>query len=127
MEKQTENEIIKLIKELNLEDELSLDEVKEIIYNEKDGNKEFNYLVSIFVSKIPDIERANEAAQIISDAWNTFSHKSLGGLSPQEVIRSSKKRKLTKISLDKPLKDSAKIKSNHIAEALQYRPQVENY
>ena len=90
MEEQIENEIIKLIKESNLEDKISLDEVKEIILNEKDGNKEFNYLISMFVSRTHDINKANEVAQIISEAWNTFPHKSLGGLSPQEVIQKSK-------------------------------------
>lgn len=84
-----ENKIEKLIKELNLQDEISLKELEEIILNEKEGNKEFNYLISMFVSKIPDINRANEVAQIISDAWNTFPHKSLDGLSPQEVIKNS--------------------------------------
>lgn len=84
-----EKKIEELIEELNIQDEISLKEFKEIIYNEKEGNKEFNYLVSVFVSKIPDIERANEVAQIVSDAWNTFPHKSLGGLSPQEVIKKS--------------------------------------
>lgn len=84
-----ENKIEELIEELNLRDEISLKELKEIIYNEKEGNKEFNYLMSIFVSRIPDINRANEIAQIISEAWNTSPHKSLGGLSPQEVIKNS--------------------------------------
>lgn len=85
-----EKKIEELIEELNLHDEISLKGVKEIILNEKDGNKEFNYLISRFVSRVPDIERANEVAQIISEAWNTFPHKSLGGLSPQDVIKSRK-------------------------------------
>lgn len=85
-----EKKIDELISELNLEDEITLDCVKEIILNEKEGNKEFNYLISMFVSKIPDINRANEIAQIISEAWNTFPHKSLGGLSPQDVIKNQK-------------------------------------
>lgn len=85
-----EKKIEKLVKKLNLQDEISLKEFKEIIYNEKEGNKEFNYLISIFVSKIPDLNRANEIAQIISEAWNTFPHKSLGGLAPQDVIKSQK-------------------------------------
>ncbi len=90
MKSQIENKIEGLIKELNLESEISLEDIKEIILNEKDGNKEFNYLVSVFVSKILDIKRANEVAQIVSDAWNTFPHKSLGGLSPQKIIKKSK-------------------------------------
>lgn len=81
-----EKKIEKLIKYLNLQDKISLKEFKEIIYNEKEGNKEFNYLISIFVPRVPDINKANEIAQIISEAWNAFPHKSLGGLSPQEVI-----------------------------------------
>lgn len=84
-----EKKIKELINELNLEDGISLEDVKEIILNEKNGNKEFNYLVSMFVSKVPDINRANDVAQIISEAWNTFPHKSLGGLSPEQVIKKS--------------------------------------
>lgn len=84
-----EKKIEELIKELNLEGEITLEGVKDIILNEKDGSKEFNHLVSVFVSKIPDINRANEVAQVVSDAWNTFPHKSLGSLSPQEVIKNS--------------------------------------
>lgn len=89
MKNQIENKIEVLIKELNLESEITLEDVKEIILNEKEGNKEFNYLISIFASKIPDTERANEVAQVVSEAWNTFPHESLGGLSPQEVIKNS--------------------------------------
>lgn len=84
-----EKKIEELIEELKLQDEITLEEVKGIILNGKEGNKEFNYLVSVFVSKIPDIEKANEVAQVVSEAWNTFPHKSLGGLSPQEVIKNS--------------------------------------
>ncbi len=84
-----DEKIEKLIEELKLQDEITLEGVKEIILNEKDGSIEFNYLVSVFVSKIRDINRANEVTQVVSDAWNTFPHKSLGGLSPQEVTKSS--------------------------------------
>jgi len=89
MKTPVEKKIEELINQLNLQDEISLKELKEIILNEKDGNKEFNYLISMFVSRVPDINRANEIAQIVSDAWNTFPHKSLGGLSPQEVIKNA--------------------------------------
>lgn len=88
--KQIEQQIEELIKELHLESEISLEEVKDIIWNEKEGNKEFQLLISIFVKKIPNLEKANEVAQIISEAWNTLPHKSLEGLSPVEVFRKSK-------------------------------------
>ncbi len=88
--KQIEQQIEELIKELHLESEISLEEVKDIIWNEKEGNKEFQLLISIFVKKIPNLEKANEVAQIISEAWNTLPHRSLGGLSPVEVFRKSK-------------------------------------
>lgn len=90
MKNEVEAKIEKLVKDLGIEDEVSLKEVKEIIYNEKEGNKEFNYLISMFVSRVPDINRANEIAQTISEAWNTFPHKSLGGLSPADIIKSRK-------------------------------------
>ncbi len=89
MKNQVESKIEELIKELNLGIEISLEDVKEIILNEKDGNKEFNYLISVFVSKEPDINKANEIAKIVSEAWNTFPHKSIGGLSPEEVMKKS--------------------------------------
>lgn len=85
-----EQQIEKLIKELQLESEISLEEVKDIIRNEEEGNKEFQYLISIFVKKAPNLERANEVAQIVSEAWNVLPHKSLGGLSPREVLQRNK-------------------------------------
>ncbi|MDP3988145.1 MAG: hypothetical protein Q8P80_03300 [Candidatus Levybacteria bacterium] len=88
--KQIEQQIEELIKELQLEPEISLKEVKDIVWNEKEGNKESQYLIGIFVKKVPNLERANEVAQIVSEAWNTLPHKSLGGLSPFEVMRKSK-------------------------------------
>ena len=88
--KQIEQQIEELIKELHLESEISLKKVKDVIWNEKEGNKEFQYLIGIFVEKILSLERANEVAQIVSEAWNTFPHRSLGGLSPFEVTRKSK-------------------------------------
>jgi len=88
--KQIEQQIEELIKELQLESEISLKKVKDIIWNEEEGNKEFQYLISIFVEKAPNLEKANEFAQIVSEAWNTLPHKSLGGLSPIEVLRKNK-------------------------------------
>lgn len=88
--KQIEQQIVELISELHLESEISLKEVKDIIWNEKEGNREFQLLISIFVKKIPNFERANEVAQIVSEAWNTLPHRSLEGLSPVEVFRKSK-------------------------------------
>lgn len=85
-----EQKIEELIKELNLQDEINLKKFKEIIYNEKEGNKEFNSLISMFVSRVPDINKANEIAQIVSEAWNNLPHKSLSGLSPQDVIKNQK-------------------------------------
>lgn len=85
-----DQQIEKLIKELQLESEISLKEVKDIIRNEEEGNKEFQYLISIFVKKAPNLERANEVAQIVSEAWNVLPHKSSGGLSPREVLQRNK-------------------------------------
>jgi predicted transcriptional regulator YdeE len=89
--KSIEQQIKELIKELHLEPELSLKGVKYIIWNEVEGNKEFQYLIGIFVKKAPNFERANEIAQIVSEAWNTLPHKSLGGLSPAEVLQRKNK------------------------------------
>lgn len=93
MRKQIEKQIENLIKELNLENEITLKEVKDIIWNEKEGNKEFNYLIKIFVRKAPSLERANEIAQIVSEGWNAFPHKSLSGLSPIEIMKKHQNKK----------------------------------
>ena len=36
--------------------------MKDIIWNEEEGNKEFQYLIGIFVNKAPNLEKANEFA-----------------------------------------------------------------
>lgn len=88
--KSIKQQIEELIKELHLESDISFKVVKDIVWNEVEGNKEFQYLIGIFVKKAPNFERANEVVQIVSEAWNTLPHKSLGGLSPVKMLQRNK-------------------------------------
>ena len=65
--------------------DITLDKIKEIIFNEKDG-KELNFLADYFSKKIDNIEEMNQVLQLVNDGWNYFPHKCLNGLCPMEKI-----------------------------------------
>lgn len=80
--KEIEKELIDLLE--NSGSEFTLEEIKEIIYNEK-GNNEFSKIISIF-DKGQDLKELNNILQLLNDAWNYFPHKCLNGLCPMEKI-----------------------------------------
>ncbi len=87
--KQIKAQIKKLTRELELD--VTFEDVKEMIWNEKVLD-DLNQIVGIFAEKAPNSERLNAICQIISDAWNSFPHKSLGGLSPIEMSKKTKRK-----------------------------------
>ena len=87
--KEIENALVVLIKELNIG--LRLDDIKKIIYFEKD-HRELDKIISEF-DKGQDIEEIKEILELINDAWNYFHHKLLGGLSPAEKFLERYKNK----------------------------------
>ena len=80
--KEIEQDIIDLL--LKAGSDFSLDDVKEVIYNEEDQD-DLTKVISMFdTGKIPD--ELENIPELTNDAWNYFPHKILKGLSPAEKI-----------------------------------------
>ena len=77
-----EQDIIDLLS--RAESDFTLDDVKEIIYNEEDQD-DLTKAISMFdTGKIPN--ELENILELTNDAWNYFPHKILKGLSPAEKI-----------------------------------------
>ncbi len=88
--KEIEQDIIDLL--LKAESEFSLDDVKEVIYNEEDQD-DLTEAISMFdTGKIPN--ELENILELTNDAWNYFPHKVLGGLSPADKVLKYKKKNL---------------------------------
>jgi len=75
-------DLLDLLKNSN--SDFTLEDIEEVIYNEK-GDNEFSKIISIF-DKGQNLDELNEILQLLNDAWNYFPHKNLGGLCPMEKI-----------------------------------------
>jgi len=80
--KEIEQALLGLLKES--ESDFTLEDIKEVIYNERNDN-EFSKIISIF-DKGQDLDELNKILQLLNDAWNYFPHKCLAGLCPMEKI-----------------------------------------
>lgn len=83
---QRRKEIVKELEELLKQtgSDFGLDDIKEIIYNEKNQN-DLAKIIEMF-DKGQDIDGLNRILAIINDVWNYFPHKCLNGLCPMEKI-----------------------------------------
>jgi len=72
-----------------VKNDFDLDDIKDIIYNESEED-DFTDIIKTFDDG-QDLDELNRILGIISDAWNYFPHKSLGGLSPAEKLLEYKK------------------------------------
>ena len=63
--------------------QLTLTDLKDIIWNE-DSSSVMSRLVFAIAEDNPDVE-IEKVMDMIQVAWNTFPHKALNGLSPQEL------------------------------------------
>jgi len=80
--KEIEQDIIDLLS--RAESDFTLDDVKEVIYNEEDQD-DLTKAISMFdTGKIPD--ELENILELTNDAWNYFPHKILKGFSPAEKI-----------------------------------------
>ena len=80
--KEIEQDIIDLLS--RAKSDFSLDDVKEVIYNEQDQD-DLTKAISMFdTGKIPD--ELENILELTNDAWNYFPHKIIGGVSPAEKI-----------------------------------------
>ena len=80
--KEIEQDIVDLLS--RAESDFSLDDVKEVIYNEEDQD-DLTKAISMFdTGKI--LEELENILELTNDAWNYFPHKILKGFSPAEKI-----------------------------------------
>ncbi len=74
-------DIIGLLEEAN--SDFTLDNVKDVIYNEKDTS-DMQKVIAMFDDGNP--ENLSNIIETVTDAWNCFSHKALGGRCPKRCF-----------------------------------------
>lgn len=79
--KEIEQELIEMLEQTG--SDFTIEDVKAAIYNEEDNN-DMQKVVGMFDDGDP-INLSN-VIELVTDAWNYFPHKLLGGLSPAEKI-----------------------------------------
>ena len=77
-----EKQLNKIIESFNLS--INFEEIKEIIYNEKNKNTLYEILSKF--ERGQGVDELNKILAIINEVWNYFPHKILDGLSPAEKI-----------------------------------------
>ncbi len=80
--KEIEEELLEMLEETG--SEFELEDIKKIIYNE-DGQDCLTDVIAMF-DRGGDASELENILELVSDAWNYFPHKTLGGLSPAEKI-----------------------------------------
>lgn len=80
--KEIEEDIVMMLGETN--SEFTLQDVKEAIYNEEDED-DMTDIMAMF-DRGGDASELENILDLVTDVWNYFPHKILGGVSPQEKI-----------------------------------------
>lgn len=80
--KEIEQELVDMLKETK--SDLSLQHVKDTIFHEKD-NDDMMKVVAMF-DRGGDASELDNILELVTDAWNYFPHKIIGGLSPAEKL-----------------------------------------
>lgn len=80
--KEIEGELLEMLSET--ESDFTLDHIREAIYNEEE-NGDMMKVVAMF-DRGGDATELENVLELVTDAWNYFPHKLLGGLSPAEKI-----------------------------------------
>jgi len=78
--------------------EFTLDDVKDVIYNEESQNDLMKVISMFDTGKIPD--ELENILELTNDAWNYFPHKTLKGLSPAEMMLKYEKKIKIKANKD---------------------------
>lgn len=81
-----ERKLDRVLKELNLSHPISVDDIKNFIWNET-NHLDLARLFQFLTEDIKSEKKAEEVMNLLQDAWNAFPHKSLQGLSPEEKIK----------------------------------------
>ena len=77
-----EQELVEMLKET--ESDFTLDHIRDIIFHEED-NDDMMKVVTMF-DRGGDASELSNVLELVTDAWNYFPHKVLGGISPAEKL-----------------------------------------
>jgi Ran GTPase-activating protein (RanGAP) involved in mRNA processing and transport len=88
--KEIEQELIEMLKET--ESDFTLNHVRDVIYNEED-NDDMMKVVAMF-DRGGDASELSSVLELVTDAWNYFPHKVLGGISPAEKLLEHKDKNI---------------------------------
>jgi len=80
--KEIEQELEEMLKET--ESDFTLDHARDVIFHEED-NDDMMKVVAMF-DRGGDASELSNVLELVTDAWNYFPHKALGGISPAEKI-----------------------------------------
>ncbi|MBE7524801.1 hypothetical protein KJZ71_05320 [Patescibacteria group bacterium] len=80
--KEIEQELVDMLKET--ESDFTLDHVREAIYNEEDNDDMMK--VVAMLDRGGDASELENVLELVTEAWNYFPHKVLGGISPAEKL-----------------------------------------
>src|SRR3989344_6481296 len=80
--KEIERELTDMLKET--ESDFTLDHVRDAIYNEEDNDDMMK--VAAMFDNGGDASELSDVLELVTDAWNYFPHKVLGGISPAEKL-----------------------------------------
>lgn len=95
--KEVEEKLKYIIQAHKLEDRITVDMVKSWIWHDdkdsaRDAINAYQKKYLIFFARVRSIDKLNEVMQAFTDAWNCFPHKSLGGISPEQVVERELKK-----------------------------------
>jgi len=88
--KEIEQELVGMLMET--ESDFTLNHVRDAIYNEED-NDDMMKVVAMF-DRGGDASELSNVLELVTDAWNYFPHKILGGISPAEKLLQHKNKSL---------------------------------
>ena len=80
--KEIEQELVDILKET--ESDFTLDHVRGAIFHEED-NDDMMKVVAMF-DRGGDASELSNVLELVTDAWNYFPHRVLGGVSPAEKL-----------------------------------------
>lgn len=80
--KEIEQELLDFLKETK--SDFGLEDIKDAIYNEEETD-DMMKVVAMF-DRGGDASELSNILELVTDAWNYFPHKCLGGLCPMEKI-----------------------------------------
>ncbi|MDO8590717.1 MAG: hypothetical protein Q7R65_01925 [bacterium] len=80
--KEIEQELVDMLKEMK--SDFTLDHVRDVIFHEED-NDDMMKVVAMF-DRGGDASELSNVLELVTDAWNYFPHKILGGISTAEKL-----------------------------------------